>query len=280
MKERALAYVRVSTVRQSEEGNSISSQIATVVAYAKLRGLKLISNIDIIIEDGVSASIPLWDRKNGERLLEKIESGKYQHLIVTKLDRMFRITSDAVLTIDEFKRMGIGLHVINMGGSTLDTTNPMGRFILTFVASASELERGLITERTREAMQYLRKRGMKFTRSLYGWDVNSKGKLIPNWEEQGRIDFMCWQILRNEVSATKVAQMMNKRNWEGKLGGSWAAQTVINVTQNKFHINRRKFKMPTWYGDKTWHRKIPERNQRDEKVKMPKTRKVWSKKDI
>jgi len=167
-----------------------------------------------------------------------------------------------------------------MGGQSLDTTTPMGRFIISFAASASELERGLITERTREAMQYLRKRGMKFTRSLYGWDVNSKGKLIPNWEEQGRIDFMCWQIQRNEVSATKVAKMMNKRNWEGKLGGSWAAQTVINVTQNKFHINRRRFKMPTWYGDKTWHRKIPERNQRDEKVKMTKTRKVWSKKDI
>ena len=167
-----------------------------------------------------------------------------------------------------------------MGGQSLDTTTPMGRFIISFAASASELERGLITERTREAMQYLRKRGMKFTRSLYGWDVNSKGKLIPNWEEQGRIDFMCWQIQRNEVSATKVAKMMNKRNWEGKLGGSWASQTVINVTQNKFHINRRRFKMPAWYGDKTWHRKIPERNQRDEKVKMTKTRKVWSKKDI
>jgi len=167
-----------------------------------------------------------------------------------------------------------------MGGQSLDTTTPMGRFIISFAASASELERGLITERTREAMQYLRKRGMKFTRSLYGWDVNSKGKLIPNWEEQGRIDFMCWQIQRNEVSATKVAKMMNKRNWEGKLGGSWASQTVINVTQNKFHINRRKFKMPTWYGDKTWHRKIPERNQRDEKVNMPKPTKMWTKNDI
>ena len=279
MKERALAYVRVSTVRQVQEGNSIASQTAKVMAYARSRGIKLRSK-DIIIEKGVSGGIPLWERKNGKVLLDKLESGKYEHVIITKLDRMFRIASDTLLTIDDLAKLEIGFHVIDMGGQSLDTTTPMGRFIISFAASASELERGLITERTREAMQYLRKRGMKFTRSLYGWDVNSKGKLIPNWEEQGRIDFMCWQIQRNEVSATKVAKMMNKRNWEGKLGGSWASQTVINVTQNKFHVNRRRFKMPTWYGDKTWHRKIPERNQRDEKVKMPKTRKVWSKKDI
>ena len=279
MRGRALAYVRVSTVRQVQEGNSIASQTAKVMAYARSRGIKLSTN-DIITEKGVSGGIPLWERKNGKILLDKLESGKYRHVIITKLDRMFRIASDTLLTIDDLARLEIGFHVIDMGGQSLDTTTPMGRFIISFAASASELERGLITERTREAMQYLRKRGMKFTRSLYGWDVNSKGKLIPNWEEQGRIDFMCWQIQRNEVSATKVAKMMNKRNWEGKLGGSWASQTVINVTQNKFHVNRRRFKMPTWYGDKTWHRKIPERNQRDEKVKMPKTRKVWSKKDI
>ena len=279
MRGRALAYVRVSTVRQVQEGNSIASQKAKVVAYARLRGIRLSTN-DIITEKGVSGGIPLWERKNGKILLDKLESGKYEHVIITKLDRMFRIASDTLLTIDDLARLEIGFHVIDMGGQSLDTTTPMGRFIISFAASASELERGLITERTREAMQYLRKRGMKFTRSLYGWDVNSKGKLIPNWEEQGRIDFMCWQIQRNEVSATKVAQMMNKRNWEGKLGGSWAAQTVINVTQNKFHINRRRFKMPAWYGDKTWHRKIPERNQRDEKVKMPKPTKMWTKADL
>ena len=91
---------------------------------------------------------------------------------------------------------------------------------------------------------------------------------------------MCWQMQRNEVSATKVAKMMNKRNWEGKLGGTWTAQTVLKVTQNKIHTKRRKFRFPDWWGDKPWHRKIPERKQRDEKVVFKPVKGTWDKSDI
>jgi hypothetical protein len=70
----------------------------------------------------------------------------------------------------------------------------------------------------------------------------------------------------NEVSATRVAKMMNKRNWKGKLGGFWTAQTVLGVTQNKIHLKRHRFKFPDWWSDKTWHRKVPDRKQKDEKI--------------
>ena len=277
--DRAMGYIRVSTVRQVEEGNSIASQMEAITNYAKSRGLKLLSR-HVVIDDGASGGTPIWERKKAKRLLKMVESGDFQHLIVTKLDRMFRLTSDAIMTIDELKEEGIALHIIDLGGQSLDTSSAMGQFIMRFVASVAELERGLISERTKEAMQYLRRKGMKFTRAIYGWDVNSKRKLIPNWTEQARIDFMCWQMRMNEVSATKVAKMMNKRNWEGKLGGTWTAQTVLKVTQNKIHTKRRKFRFPDWWGDKPWHRKIPERQQRDERVVVKPVKGTWDKSDI
>ena len=277
--DRAMGYIRVSTVRQVEEGNSIASQMEAITNYAKSRGLKLLSR-HVVIDDGSSGGTPIWERKKAKRLLKMVESGDFQHLIVTKLDRMFRLTSDAIMTIDELKEEGVALHIIDLGGQSLDTSSAMGQFIMRFVASVAELERGLISERTKEAMQYLRRRGMKFTRAIYGWDVNSKRKLIPNWIEQARIDFMCWQMRINEVSATKVAKMMNKRNWEGKLGGTWTAQTVLKVTQNKIHTKRRKFRFPDWWGDKPWHRKIPERKQKDERIDKPQPVEVWGKDDL
>lgn len=264
--DRAIGYVRVSTLRQVEEGNSLASQSLTIQRYARARGIKLRSR-DIVIDDGVSGGIPIWDRKGGKRLLQLIESGKYQHLIVTKLDRMFRITSDAILTIDELEEMGMGYHIIDLGGQSLDTTSAMGKFILTFVASVTQLERGQISERTLEAMQYLSRSGRKFTRCIYGWDVNENSKLEPNWKEQGRIDFMWWQMEINDVSATKVAHMMNKRGWKGKLGGDWYSETVLRVTENKYHDRRKKFSnRPKWWGGKPWHRKPRMSNQRDEMV--------------
>ena len=277
--KRAMGYIRVSTARQVDEGNSIASQGESIRLYAKMKGLRIRSN-DLVIDQGVSGGIPIWERKDGKRLLRMVESGKYSHLIVTKIDRMSRLTSDAILTIDELRDAGVSLHIIDMGGESLDTSTPTGRFFLTMIASLAELERGLISERTREAMQYLRKNGMRFTKSIYGWDVNGKGRLKPNWTEQSRIAFMRWQMRTNEVSATKVAMMANKRKWPGKNGGKWFAGTVIKVTQNPFHRNMRRFPRPEGWGGMPWHRNVPERNQRDEKVVARVPEKSWSKDDL
>ena len=87
--KRAMAYIRVSTVRQVEEGNSIASQTLSVIEYAKSKGLILRSR-DIIIDDGTSGGIPIWDRPNGKTILKMADSGKYRHIIVCLL-----YTSDA-----------------------------------------------------------------------------------------------------------------------------------------------------------------------------------------
>ena len=272
---RAIGYVRVSTLRQAEEGDSLANQTETITQYARGRGLEIRSR-DVIIDDGVSAGIPIWERKGGKMLLKKIQTGRYSHVIVTKLDRMFRITSDAILTIDDLENMDVGFHIINMGGQSLDTTSAMGRFILIFIANVSELERGLISERTREVMEYKRRKGLRYTHSIYGWDHTDDSRMIPDWKEQARIDFMCWQIRVNGVSATRVARIMNKRGWKAKKGGKWYAGTVIKVTSNTYHGRRSKFPLPKWWGRKTWHRK----RRGDEKVvaKVPKG--VWDKDDL
>ena len=277
--EEAIGYVRVSTVRQVEEGNSIQSQIDDLRNYANSRGLILHSK-NIVIDDGTSGGIPLWDRPNAQRLLKLVESGKYKHLIVTKLDRMFRLTSDAIMSIEEMREAGVFLHIINMGGQSLDSSSAIGQFFLTIIASVAQLERGLIAERTKEAMNYLMSNGRKFTRSIYGWNVKKNGRLKPNWHEQSRIDFMYWQIKRNGATATMVARMANKKGWKGKLGGKWYAQSVLNVIRNKFHSNRDRFNYPERWNERPWHRKSMRKKQKDEKIVSRPLPGIWDEEDL
>jgi len=277
--EEAIGYVRVSTVRQVEEGNSIQSQIDDLRNYANSRGLILLTK-NIVIDDGTSGGIPLWDRPNAQRLLKLVESGKYKHLIITKLDRMFRLTSDAIMSIEEMREAGVFLHIINMGGQSLDSSSAIGQFFLTIIASVAQLERGLIAERTKEAMNYLMSRGRKFTRSIYGWNVKKNGRLKPNWNEQSRIDFMYWQIKKNGATATMVAKMANKKGWKGKLGGEWYAQSVLNVIRNKFHSNRDRFNYPERWNERPWHRKSMRKKQKDEKIVSRPLPGVWDEDDL
>ena len=61
---------------------------------------------DILIEDGVSGGIPLWERPVGRKLRTMLASGNYSHVITLKLDRMFRLTSDTLETVDELADAG------------------------------------------------------------------------------------------------------------------------------------------------------------------------------
>ena len=260
---RAIAYVRVSTTRQAEVGNSIASQSTRIQKYAKDNGLRLMSR-DIIIDDGVSGGVPFDQRGGGRLVMKRVESGKFGHLIALKLDRMSRDQIDAVQTIDLLDEEGISVHFVDWFGSSLDTRSPMGRFMLQLVAALAEMERGLISERTRDGMEYLRQNMMRFTRSIFGWNVRKDGSLVPNWNEQDKIDYMVWQMDKNDISATAVARSLNKRGLTGKQGGKWQSSSVLNVAYNDFHVSRNGFPLPSKWGKRAWHRKeiIPE----DEKV--------------
>ena len=275
---RAIAYVRVSSARQVDEGNSMANQSAAIQQYAKGRGLKLLSR-DIVHDEGVSGGIPLWERAGGRLVLRRVDSGKFGHLIAMKMDRLFRITSDAIHTVDELHDVGIGLHIISLSGQSLDTSTSMGRFFFQIVASFSELERGLISERTREGMAYLKDNHLRFTRSMYGWDVKADGSIKPNWKEQNNIDYMVW-MMKNGMSAHAMARANNEKGKTGKNGGKWSAETVLSVTRNEYHEERFKFDAPKWWGSKSWHRKNGKRPQRDEKIVVKPVTEVWDKGDL
>ena len=278
-RRRALGYIRVSTSRQVDEGNGLGSQSARVREYARFRGLDLKSR-DIMIDDGVSGGVPLKRRVSGGTLIERVESGRYGHVIAVKLDRMFRLTTDAIETIDHFHANGVAVHFIDFNGQSLDTSNPTGKFFLTMVAAFAEMERGLIAERTKEGMDYLKSNHLKFTRAIYGWDVNSEGELRPNWAEQDRIDLMHWQMRTNGMSAMSVARMMNKRGHLGKLGGEWTSGSVKRVVGNKYHRSRNRFRAPEKWGRRPWHRREPLGRSNTERVVVPPIKGVWDKDDL
>ena len=114
---RAIAYVRVSTTRQAEEGNSIASQSTRIQKYAKDKGLRLMSR-DIIIDHGVSGGVLFDQRSGGELVMKRVESGNFDHLIALKLDRMSRDQVDSVQTIDLLDEEGISVHFVDWFGSS------------------------------------------------------------------------------------------------------------------------------------------------------------------
>ena len=250
---KTIAYIRVSSQRQVDEGNSLEAQKRRIIQLAQFKGLSIAPE-DFLIEKGVSAGIPLWERPMGRVLRRKLLSGEYSNLIAMKLDRLFRITTDMLLSVQEVQDMGVRLLIADLGGEAIDTSTSTGRFMLTIFGGIAEMERGLISERTQEGMDQLKAQNKRFTESIFGWDVNEDGMLEPNWYEQDLIDWMDWQIEDNGMSAAAVARSLNSRGITGKRGGKWQGQSVKRTISHTFHKNRADFPHPSQWGTMPWHR--------------------------
>jgi DNA invertase Pin-like site-specific DNA recombinase len=250
-KSRAVAYARVSSKRQAEEGVSLDAQVERLLAYAEFRGLELDPE-DIYIDDGVSAAIHLWSRPAGRKMRETIYHERVGHVLALKMDRLFRDVQDCLGSVDELRGIGVDIHILDQDGGTLDTSTSMGRFFLTTIASLAELERGQISERTKIAMKHLKDNAKVFTGPIFGWDRQGDD-IVPNWREQDTIDYMRHRHYVQGWSGNRIAKHLDELGVKGKLGGSWTSSMVLRTCRYEFHETRRMFTHPDWWGEEPYH---------------------------
>lgn len=175
-------YVRVSTVTQAREGESLEAQRRQVISYAAAKGLELAVE-SVFVEAGVSGSTEFQDRPEGSKLFQIVQSGDL--VIFPKLDRAFRNTRNALNVLHELKGRGVSVHFIDLGGDV--TGNGVGAIVFTILSAFATFERERIAARIREVKQLKKSQG-KFTggRRAFGYDVVD-GVKIPREDEQAVI---------------------------------------------------------------------------------------------
>jgi putative DNA-invertase from lambdoid prophage Rac len=167
-------YTRVSTGRQAEEGESLGAQQRTIEGYAMMHGLVI---DHVFIERGVSGSKKLTDRPEGARLLAGLQPGDV--VLTPKLDRMFRSALDALDVLAQFQKIGISLHMIDLGGDV--TGNGISKLVFTILSAVAEAERDRIRERIRDVKTDQRNRSRYLGGKVpFGWIVDAHGALIKN----------------------------------------------------------------------------------------------------
>ena len=113
------------------------------------------------------------------RCLKKLEDG--DTLIVWKLDRLGRSLRDLITMLDDLLARGVKFHSLTEG---IDTATPAGRAMWQMIGTLAELERSLISERTRAGVKAAQRRGVKFGRKvkLTPEQIDHARKLIDKGE--------------------------------------------------------------------------------------------------
>jgi DNA invertase Pin-like site-specific DNA recombinase len=220
---KAIGYIRVSTEDQAREGVSLGNQKSKILAYCELKDLEL---TEIIEDAGISAKN--LNRPGVKRVIELASKKKVDAVVVYKLDRMFRSTVDALETTRKFDKLGVSFHSIQ---ETLDTRSALGRFFFTLTAGLAEMERGIIGERTRAALQHKRAKGEKTGGDVpFGYDLDPVTRLLVESETEQKAIRLIRRLKTKGYSLRSICRELEAEGHRTKTGkDTWNPKTVSMI---------------------------------------------------
>jgi site-specific DNA recombinase len=166
----AIGYVRVSTEEQAREGVSLTAQEERITALATAKGWNLVT---IIRDAGYSGKN--LSRPGAESLIGICQRAEVDVVIVFKVDRLTRKQKDLwYLLEDVFYKNQVGFVSVT---EAFDTTTAAGKAFLGMIGIFAQLERDLVSERTREALAHKKRRGQWIGRRPTGFRINDGGRL-------------------------------------------------------------------------------------------------------
>ena len=166
-----VAYCRVSTEEQAEEGYSIEGQTDKLRAYASLHDL---GEITVIVDPGISGKN--LKRPGIQQLLAAVEAGHVSHVIVWRLDRLSRNLKDLILLADLFGVNDVALHSVN---ESLNLGSASGRMFYNILGSFAQYFREQLSENVKMGNERAVKEGRWINRPKTGYNLVN-GELIPN----------------------------------------------------------------------------------------------------
>jgi DNA invertase Pin-like site-specific DNA recombinase len=221
----AVAYLRVSTDRQAEEGLGLDVQQHTIRAWAKKHGHRLIAWAS---DEGVSGTNGLDGRVGLAEALEAIRERRAGGLVIYRLDRLAR---DLVLQeqlLAEVRRLGGIVCSASESESAFlvdDPDDPSRKLIRQVLGAVSEYERSMISLRLRSGRaRKAANGGFAYGAPPFGCRAE-RGELFRDDGEQATIARA--SELRDEgLSLRQIAAALTDEGHTPRRSARWHPQVV------------------------------------------------------
>lgn len=225
MNNKCYGYIRVST---SDQDNSLEVQEKRIKEYCLFKHLDL---IEIIVDENISGFKQLDKRPGGNKLNSLIQ-GNTKIIVTIKPDRLFRNTVDAITTVDTWNSQNIVLHIVDMGGATIDTTSATGKMIFTVLIAFSQFERDITGERTKAILNNKKSTKKVYSGPILGFD-NINGQLIPNKNEQETIKTIL--NLSKRFAPNRISRILNNTGFRTKSLKPFHPSTIQYILKNPIY---------------------------------------------
>ena len=171
MTETVVGYARLS-----QQGQSLPEQRAAIRAYAGERGFEL----ERIFDDGQQASGYSADREEYQAMLDRIETGDVDHVVVRDRSRLSRDSKERLRLLLDLDEMGVDVHVVEVG-ERVDLDDPYALTRESAQADADDAEKRKEAERGRVEAEQRAEKGLPNGRPPFGLQYGpEKKRLVPD----------------------------------------------------------------------------------------------------
>ena len=253
---RVALYSRVSTEEQTDNF-SLGAQGDLLKKHAKDNRYDIYEEY---VDGGYSGAS--YERPAFQKLLKDARERRFDLVLVYRLDRFFRSNKDLLNVVDELASFDVNIKSIT---EPFDTTNYLGKFILSLFGSIAELERSTFIERSKAGRLRRYREGYYSgsTPCKYGYDYNKEKKVLEINEKEAEVVRLVFKLYNEpDSSLLKVARNIRKLGCRTKTGKSFVAETVHDIIKSQMYTG-------VWHANKHGKKKLKPRDEWIE-VKVPK----------
>ena len=242
-------YCRVSTTEQAEEGYSINEQKKLLTYECEKNGNTVYK---IYSDEGISGK-NITARPALKELLNDANEGKFDSVMVWKINRIGRNLKDVLDMVDLFDRNNI---TFKSATEPFDTTTPGGRMHFQMVALIGEFERGTIAQNVKMGMMARAREGRWNGNVVIGYDLklkehttNKKRKdteLVVN-EKEAEIVRTIFTMYSQGNGYKAIANYLNKFGYKTKKGNPFSLTAIKDILNNPVYIGKIRYNLrPNW----------------------------------
>ena len=152
--------------RVSREDQNLEQQSEQLMKYCREHGWQF-----EVFQEKISGAKE--SRPELDVMLQKIRAGEFQALLVIKLDRLGRSLKHLIQIVEELNNRKVQFICLN---PDIDTKTSNGMFFLQIIGAVAQLERAMISERTKARLDYLKGQGKNIGRPKGSKDKGSRRK--------------------------------------------------------------------------------------------------------
>lgn len=224
--KRACVYTRVSTDAQGTDDKvSLSEQDRMGKAYIESKGWTYVRTYE---DNGFSGRT--MKRPALQQMLDDINNGEVNAIVIYKLDRLSRRQRDTITIIEDvLLKKEVDLASLN---ESLDTSTPWGRAMIGVLCSFNQLESENIAMRTAMGRYATaREGGYAGGKPPLGYKAsNGQLVIVPEEAEIVRLVF----ALRAEgKTLIGITEELNKRGYRTKKGNEFKHSAIQTILKNE-----------------------------------------------